>query len=76
MVRAVAIAAAIACIGATALGVEAERYAEIAGPPAFARLLPRPPANATDYATTGSLGGEEGRHALVVLGPCGDEAGR
>ena len=74
-VRAVAFGAAIACAGATALGLGVERYAEISGPPALAHSLPRPPANATDYATTGSLGGE-GRRELVVLGPCGDEAGR
>ncbi len=74
-VRAVAAGAAIACAGAIAIGFGAERYARIVGPPKLAARLPRPPANAIDYATTGKVGGGE-RREFVVLSPCGDEAGR
>jgi hypothetical protein len=44
-------------------------------------LFPRPSrslglhANAIDFATTGSIQ-TDGRHELVVLGPCGDQTDR
>ncbi len=80
-VRTVAAGAAVACIAATALGVEAERLAQSAGPTMISNLFPRPlpslglHANAIDFATTGSIQ-TEGRHELVVLGPCGDQTDR
>ena len=74
-IRAVALGAAIACAGAAAIGLGAKRYAETGDTPASAELLPQPPANAIDYATTGKLVREE-RRAFVVLGPWGDEADR
>ena len=74
-VRTVAIGAAIVCASAVFLGLGAEQYAEIEAPRALVGSAARTPVNAIDYATTGSLGGEN-RQEFVVLGPCGDEADR
>ena len=76
-VRTIAAGAAVACVAATALGVEVERLAQSGGSTMIATLFsgPRPSlglhANAIDFATTGSIQAD-GRHELVVLGPCGD----
>jgi len=74
ILRAATAAAAIACAGATAFGAAVEHYAEQYV--AFAGSAPeaaaqRPPSNAIDYATTGSIQGP-GNSRFVVLGPCGD----
>ena len=78
-IRAFALVATFASLGAIAFGVAAERYA-LTGSPAFlASLLPNlqgaepagAPVNVIDYATTGSLQ-SKGQHELIVLGPCGD----
>lgn len=72
--KAAAALAIAACALATAAGTAAERFAERRLEAAGAIAAPiaaRPPANAIDYATTGSIAGESPR-GLVVLGPCGE----
>ncbi len=75
ILRAATAAAAIACAGATAFGAAVEHYAEqyvaFAGSAAPDAAAQRPPSNAIDYATTGSIQGPGNSH-FVVLGPWGD----
>ena len=71
--RAVTIAAALACATATAFGAAAERYAEGYVETGGLRLSEVSASghsgSAIDYATTGSIQGE-GRTEVVILGPC------
>jgi hypothetical protein len=80
-IRAFGLIAAFASLAAVAFGEAADRYARNEPPGFLTSLLPqlrslglaRPPANAVDYATTGSVQAD-GRSELVVLGPCSDAA--